>query len=186
MTAPKDSAAVVRANELLADSDASVDALRDVQQALRAEMGEMDKLPRIDLSTALSVTQHREMEGEKRDRELRYEILRRLSFGLNEAIRKRRAADAIAGADDDRAQLDRLTEQARHAREVADKALADAVAHAQAIGALRQVAGRPGAHIVGATAEQADALVELMPADSQHAEVERVRLHRLMQVEAQA
>ncbi|QTF91673.1 hypothetical protein [Halomonas sp. BM-2019] len=178
-----DSQAVVTANALLGEADATVEALRDALQAIDAEMREMDKLPRIDLSTALSVTQHKQMEEEKRGRELQYEILRRLSFGLNDGIRKRRAADAIAGADEDRDQLDRLIEMARHARQVANEAVAEAVAHARTIVESRQAAGRPGSRLVGATPEQADALVSLMPNESQHDDVERVRMHRLVQVE---
>lgn len=178
MTQTTDSAAIVTANELLADADATVEALRDAQEGIRDELRRHDQHPRREVSMATSLEQRKAWQQENAAHDAEGEILTRLFRLLGDAIQRRQAQDAIEGAEGDRAALEKALEQAQRARQAADAAAADALAQAQAIAAGRAAAGHPGRRVVGATAAQVDSLLALVPDDMLNdPERKRLRLH---------
>lgn len=178
MTQTTDSAAVLKANEVLQDPETPVEALRDAQQGIRDEMRRHDQHPRHEIGQATSMEQRKAWQQENAAQDAEGEILTRLFRLLGDAIQRRQAQDAIDNGQPDRDHLDKLLEQAQRARQAADAAAADALAQAQAIAAGRAAAGHPGRRVVGATAAQVDSLLALVPDDMLNdPERKRLRLH---------
>ena len=176
MTTPKDSTAVVRANELLADSEATVVDLKAALGAIRGEMRELDAQTLPELSQATSMAQRREFEAQREETYARGGILSHLFRRLNDAIQRRAAADAIEGAEGDRAALEKALERAEAARAAYLAAAQDALDCADAIAKGRQAAGRPGYAKVGATSEQIDLLQSLAEPLLEGVALKRLRL----------
>lgn len=176
MTTPKDSQAVTRANELLADSAASVVDLKAALDGIREDMRELNAQTLPEVSQATSMGQRREIEAQREEVAAQHEILRHLYRLLSDAIQRRRAADAIEGAEGDRAALAKALELAEKARAAYFAAAQDALDCAKVIADGRQAAGYPGRNTVGATPEQIDLLQDLAAPLLEGVALKRLRL----------
>lgn len=176
MTTPKDSQAVTRANELLADSDATVEALKAALDGIREDTRKLNAQTLPELSQATSMAQRREIEAQREEVFAQHEILRHLYKLLSDAIQRRRAQDAMEGAEGDRAALEKSLEVAEKARAAYFAAAQDALDCAKVIADGRQAAGYPGYNVVGATAEQIDLLQDLAEPLLEGVALKRLRL----------
>jgi|SRR5690554_242082 len=176
MTQTTDSAAIVTANELLADADATVEALKAALDGIRDEMRKLNAQTLPEVSQATSMAQRREIEAQREEVVAQHEILRHLYKLLSDAIQRRRAADAIEGAEGDRAALEKALELAERARATYFAAAQDALDCAKTIADGRQAAGYPGRDVVGATPEQIDLLQELAEPLLEGVALKRLRL----------
>ncbi|APX94510.1 hypothetical protein BWR19_17100 [Halomonas sp. 1513] len=176
MTQTTDTAAVTHANDILADADATVGALKTAQDDVRDDMRALDAQTLPEVSQALSMAQRREFEAQREEVSARREILRTLFHRLGDAIQRRRAQDAIEGAEGDRAALAKALEQAEKARAAYLAAAQDALDCARVIADGRQAAGNPGRDKVGASAEQLDKLQDLAEPLLEGVALRRLRL----------
>ena len=163
MTQTKDSAAVVRANELLADSDATVEALKAALDAIRQEMRSLTHADpaKRGVASATSMEERRKMEEEERLRVTHLEIATAVFRRLNGAIGEAEARDAIANADDDRARLASALDALEEAQRIADTAKAEAMAQLERLEKAKKAAGLRGRGVVGADPEQIDKALSL-------------------------
>src|SRR5690554_3892009 len=176
MTQTTDTAAVVKANEVLQDSDATVEALKAAQLGIRDELRELDAVPLPELAQATSMAQRREFEAQREEVGARREILIRLFRLLSDAIQRRQAQDAIEGAEGDRAALESALKLAEKARAAYLAAAQDALDCAKVIADGRQAAGNAGRDKVGATSEQIDKLQDLAEPLLEGVALKRLRL----------
>ena len=174
---PKDSAAVLKAGELLRDPEATVEELRSAQSGIRDEMQQRDGHTLPEASQALSMAERAEILAQREQAEAQGMVLSELFRRLGDAISRRVAADAIEGAEESRTALQKALEQAEQARSEYNAACRDALSMADAIAKGRQSAGRPGYHKVGATPEQIDALQDLAAHMMEGVALKRMRLN---------
>lgn len=177
MTQTKDSAAVLKAGEVLNDPKATVEVLKAALDDISAESRELDAQRLPEVSQALSMTQRAEIVAQHEQADARRTILRTLHLRLTDAIKRRAAADAIAGADESRAALQKALDKAEKARSEYNAATRDALAKADVIAKGREAAGLPGYDVVGATAEQVDRLQDLAEPLLEGVALKRLRLY---------
>jgi len=162
MTTPKDSQAVTRANEILAEADtASLEALQAARADVQAEMREAHHTDPAGVAGATSLEERRKLEEQDRERVARLEITTALWRRLNDAVQAAEARDAIANADDDRARLASALDRLEEARRVAAEAKAAAMDALDALERAKKAAGNAGRGVVGATADQIDKALSL-------------------------
>ena len=171
-----DTAAVTRANEVLQDAEATVEALKAALGAVRDDMRALDAQTLPEVSQALSMAQRREFEAQRAEAGAKGEILRTLFHRLGDAIQRRRAADAIEGAEGDRAALESALKLAEKSRAAYLAAAQDALDCAKVIADGRQAAGNAGRDKVGATSEQIDLLQDLAEPLLEGVALRRLRL----------
>lgn len=164
MTAPKDSQAVTRANELLAQADtASLEALQAARADVQAEMREAHHADPAQrgAAAATSMTERAELEEAERARVARIEVTTALWRRLNAAVAQAEARDAIANADDDRARLASALDALEEAQRVAAEAKAAAMDALESLEKAKKAAGTRGLGLVGADPEQIDKALSL-------------------------
>ena len=163
MTTPKDSPAVTRANELLADSDATVVDLKAALGAIRQEMRELTHADpaKRGVASATSLEERRKLEEDERLRVTRLEVATAVFRRLHGAIGEAEARDAIANADDHRASLSAALDALEEAQRVAAEAKAAAMDALDTLKKAKQAAGLRGRGVVGADAAQIDRALSL-------------------------
>ncbi|MGM0782985.1 MAG: hypothetical protein ACQEUM_02610 [Pseudomonadota bacterium] len=169
MTQTQDTAAITKANEILAEADtASLEALQAALAGVTAEMREAHNSDPAGVSGATSLEERRKLEEQDRERVARLEITTALWRRLNDAVRAAEARDAIANADDDRASLAASLDALEEAQRVAAQAKAKAMASLDTLKKAKQAAGTRGRGLVGADPHQIDkalALQAVRPTD---------------------
>lgn len=171
-----DSQAVLEANKVLQDPDATVDDLKAAKDGVNGETRKLNAQTLPELSQATSMAQRKEFEAQREEVAAQHEILRHLYKLLSDAIQRRRAQDAIEGAEGDRAALEKALELAEKARAAYMAAAQDALDCAKVIADGRQAAGYPGRDKVGATAGQIDKLQDLAEPLLEGVALKRLRL----------
>ncbi|NYS77238.1 MULTISPECIES: hypothetical protein [Halomonadaceae] len=154
-----DSPQIERANELLADPTASVDALQAAQRGISDQMREVQAQPRIEPAMATSVAEHKRMTAELEQQGVFSGILSRLYGRLNDAIQRAVARDAIDGADQSRKDLAKALDTLETAQRKADAARAEVMAHTKNMQRDKSAAGLNGKGKVGATVEQVERII---------------------------
>lgn len=159
MTDLNDSPAIERANELLADPTASVDALQDAQRGISDQMREVQAQPRVEPAMATSVAEHKRMTAELEQQGVLSGILSRLYGRLNDAIQRAVARDAIDGAEQSRKDLAKALDALEAAQRKADAARAEVMTHTKNMQRDKSAAGLNGKGKVGATVEQVERII---------------------------
>ena len=154
-----DSPAIERANELLADTTASVDDLQTAQRGISDQMRELQAQPPIEPAMATSIAEHTRLAKELEQRGVINGILSRLYSRLSEAIQRATARDAIDGADQSRKDLAKALDALEAIQRKADAARADVMAHVSRIERDKTAAGNHGRGKVGATVEQVERII---------------------------
>ena len=162
MTEIKDSPAVLKANEILAEADtASLEALQAARADVQAEMREAHHTDPAGVAGATSLAERRKLEEADRARVARLEITTALWRRLNDAVQAAEARDAIAQADDHRASLSAALDALEEAQRVAAEAKAAAMDALDTLKKAKQAAGLRGRGVVGADAAQIDRALSL-------------------------
>lgn len=162
MTQTTDTAAITKANEILAEADtATLEALQAARDAVTAEMREAHNADPAGVSGATSLEERRKLEEQDRERVARLEITTALWRRLNDAVRAAEARDAIAHADDHRASLAAALDALEEAQRIADAAKAKAMAALDTLTKAKSAAGTRGRGLVGADPEQLDRALSL-------------------------
>ncbi|QJQ98921.1 hypothetical protein [Halomonas sp. PGE1] len=172
----QDTDGIIKANELLQDPETTVEELRAAQDGISSEMRTLNAQQLPDVAQATSMAQRREFEAQRQEVGAMNEILSNLFRRLGDAIQRRRAQDAIEGAEGDRAALEKALELAETARAAYLAAAKDALDCADVIAKGRQAAGHTGFDKVGATAAQVDKLQDLAEPLLEVAALQRLRL----------
>ena len=180
----EDSDAIQRANELLADPEASVAALVDAQREISDETRRLNATTAPEPNSATSIAEHRRMTQEMEARATLGGILDNLYRRLGEAIARQRANDAVNDADADRQALEKALARAEELQRQFHAARADAQQAADYIAKQKAAAGRMGMGKVGAPAELVERVVALGIFEEYHGLSPERRFRREVVLEA--
>jgi flagellin-specific chaperone FliS len=159
----QDPQAIVDANNLLADPDATVEQLIEARKAVNDELRQVEKAPRIEPHMATSQAQLRELKAALAERSELADILTRLYRRLTDAMQHRRAQDAIVNADEVRAQMATALEQAEAAYREYRRLAGELATMGKAIAQDKQAAGHGGQGKIGLKDDVVKRIMALEP-----------------------
>ncbi|QJQ98208.1 hypothetical protein [Halomonas sp. PGE1] len=159
----KDPAAVIAANAVLGDPEASVDQIIEARTAVNDELRQLDKQPRIEPHLATSREQLVELKAAMEERQEMSGILTVLYRRLTDAMQAARARDAIRNADGVRADIGTTLEQAEAAYQEYRRLVGELARMGKEISRDKQAAGHGGAGKIGVDAGTVRRIMALDP-----------------------
>ncbi|MDZ7852938.1 MAG: hypothetical protein U5L98_09905 [Halomonas sp.] len=157
MTTRQDTAAIERANELLADPGASSADLIEVKQAVSDAMRQLQHP--VGIRAAKSFAEREQLEQQERDRAAAFDIHESLFRALIPAIEQAEAREAVTNSPAAVSALDKALDTLEEAQRREREAMAQVHARTSEIKAMKKAAGHHSK--VGAPKPLVDRIVAL-------------------------